>query len=104
MNLEYYKILGIDHNANAEIIKKAYHNLSRKYHPDKLSESDKDKDGEKFKSIGDAYKVLSDPYKRQIYNKYGKAGLESNMFSAPKKKQELVEPINVTVRLTLEEI
>ena len=69
---DYYDILGVDKDANQKEIKKAYRNLSKKYHPDI---SDRDDAEEKFKEITEAYEVLSDEEKRAKYDKYGHAGL-----------------------------
>jgi len=70
---DYYNILDISKNASAEEIKKAYRKSAVKYHPDKNpgdAEAEK-----KFKEISEAYEVLSDEKKRQIYDRYGKEGL-----------------------------
>jgi DnaJ-class molecular chaperone len=63
---DYYKILGVDRKADDKTIKAAYRKLARKYHPD----VNKGKD-EKFKEIGEAYEVLSDPEKRRRYDTLG---------------------------------
>lgn len=70
---DYYDVLGVDQNASEEEIKKAYRKKAMKYHPDRSDEPDAE---EKFKEISEAYAVLSDPDKRQAYDRYGKAGLE----------------------------
>jgi molecular chaperone DnaJ len=67
MNKDYYKILGVERNASKEDIKKAFHKLAHKYHPDK-----KDGDEAKFKEIGEAYGVLSDDKRRSEYDAYGR--------------------------------
>ncbi|WP_104625070.1 molecular chaperone DnaJ [Helicobacter felis] len=72
--MEYYEILGVDRNADKETLKKAYKKLALKYHPDR-NLGDKEAE-EKFKQINEAYGVLSDDQKRQIYDHYGKEGLE----------------------------
>lgn len=64
----YYDILGVSRNANEREIKKAYRNLARKYHPDVCKEPGAE---EKFKSINEAYSVLSDPEKRAQYDRMG---------------------------------
>ncbi len=66
----YYKILGIDENASPEDIKKSYRALARKYHPDR-NPNQPDAE-ERFKSIQEAYDVLSDPKRRREYNQYRK--------------------------------
>lgn len=71
---DYYKILGIEKNADAAEIKKAYRKLAMKYHPDK-TKGDKALE-EKFKKISEAYAVLSDPEKRNQYDTYGSAGFQ----------------------------
>ncbi len=69
----YYEVLGISRDADAEAIKKAYRKLAMQYHPDRNSEDPKAE--ERFKEIGEAYAVLSDPDKRSRYDRFGKAGL-----------------------------
>lgn len=66
---DYYKILGVDRNADAETIKKAYRKLARQYHPD-VNKGDK-KAEERFKEINEANDVLSDPEKRKVYDQLG---------------------------------
>lgn len=66
---DYYKILGVDRNADPEAIKKAFRKLARQYHPD-TNKGDK-KAEEKFKEINEAYEVLSDPEKRKLYDRMG---------------------------------
>lgn len=65
---DYYKILNVPRTANAAEIKRAYRKLSLKYHPDKNSAPDA---AEKFAEISVAYDVLSDPEKRETYNRGG---------------------------------
>ncbi len=71
---DYYKILGIDKNADASQIKKAYRKLALKYHPDK-TKGDKSME-QKFKKISEAYAVLSDPEKKKQYDTYGSADFQ----------------------------
>lgn len=68
---DYYELLGIDKNADESKIKSAYRKLAMKYHPDK-NPGDKVAE-EKFKEINEAYEILSDPQKRQMYDQYGHA-------------------------------
>ncbi|WP_163555368.1 molecular chaperone DnaJ [Helicobacter suis] len=72
--MDYYELLGVERNASKEAIKKAFKQLARKYHPD--YNPDNKEAEEKFKRISEAYSVLSDDEKRQIYDRYGKEGLE----------------------------
>ncbi len=66
---DYYKILGVDRNAEEKEIKKAYRKLARQYHPD-VNPGDKTAE-ERFKDINEAHEVLSDPEKRQKYDRLG---------------------------------
>lgn len=70
MNSEYYDILEIKRDSNQESIKKAYRKMAMKNHPDKGG------DEQTFKSINEAYSVLSDPEKKNVYDRFGKDGLE----------------------------
>lgn len=71
---DYYEILGVDRNATAEEIKKAYRKSAIKHHPDK---NPGDAEAEKrFKEISEAYEVLSDDQKRQMYDRFGKEGVQ----------------------------
>ncbi|MCL1466398.1 DnaJ C-terminal domain-containing protein [Argonema galeatum] len=65
---DYYEILGIARDASAEEIKKVYRRLARQYHPD-LNPGNKAAE-EKFKDIGEAYEVLSDPSRRSQYDQF----------------------------------
>lgn len=76
---DYYEVLEITKSSDKETIKKAYRKLALKYHPDRNA-GDKNAE-EKFKQINEAYQVLSDDSKRDIYDKYGKSGLENSGFS-----------------------
>ena len=68
-------VLGVGRNANENDIKKAYRKLAIQWHPDKNPENPKEAE-EVFKKIGEAYAVLSDKEKREVFDKYGKEGLE----------------------------
>lgn len=73
MGKDYYKILGIVKGASDDDIKKAYRKLALKYHPDKNKEASAE---EKFKEVAEAYEILSDPKKKEIFDKYGEEGLK----------------------------
>ena len=68
---DYYEVLGVGRGAEADEIKKAYRKLAVKFHPDKNA-GDKSAE-EKFKELGEAYEVLSNPDKRAAYDRYGHA-------------------------------
>ena len=70
---DYYEVLGVQRNANADEIKKAYRKAAIKYHPDK-NPGDKEAE-EKFKEAAEAYDVLSNPDKRARYDQFGHAGM-----------------------------
>lgn len=74
MKKDYYEILGIEKNASPEEIKKAYRELAKKWHPD-MNPNNKKEAEEKFKEISEAYEVLMDPQKRQLYDNYGHDGV-----------------------------
>jgi len=76
---DYYEVLGVDKQADEASIKKAYRKLAMQYHPDK--NPDNKEAEEKFKEASEAYEILSDKEKRQIYDQYGHAGVE-NQFGA----------------------
>jgi DnaJ-class molecular chaperone len=66
---DYYQTLGVPRTASAEDIRKAYRELARKYHPDLHPDDDAAK--EKFKQVQNAFDVLNDPSKREMYDRYG---------------------------------
>ncbi|KAF2884372.1 hypothetical protein ILUMI_21821 [Ignelater luminosus] len=76
MGKDYYKILGISKNATDDDIKKAYRKLALKYHPDKNKTPGAE---EKFKEVAEAYEVLSDKKKRDIYDMHGEEGLKGGI-------------------------
>eukprot|EP00924_Labyrinthula_sp_SR-Ha-C_P008481 maker-scaffold_32-snap-gene-1.35-mRNA-1 protein AED:0.01 eAED:0.01 QI:408/1/1/1/1/1/2/442/413 len=111
-NNEFYEALGVSKNASAAEIKKAYRKLAIKHHPDKGG------DQETFKKISEAYDVLSTPEKKEMYDKYGKEGLEQgggggrsaeDVFSmffgggggrrqrGPEKGKDLIHQVDVTL-------
>lgn len=73
MGKDYYKALNLQKGAAEDEIKKAYRKLALKYHPDKNKEPGAE---EKFKEVAEAYEILSDPKKKDIYDKYGEDGLK----------------------------
>jgi DnaJ family protein B protein 4 len=75
MGKDYYKILGISKDADDGEIKKAYRKLAMKWHPDKNPER-KEEANEKFQEIAEAYEVLSDPKKKEVYDQFGEDGLK----------------------------
>jgi len=76
---DYYEVLGVSRNAGAEEIKRAYRKLALKYHPDKNPGVKEAED--KFKEAAEAYEVLRDQEKRQIYDRFGHEGLEGRGFT-----------------------
>src|SRR3989304_8805233 len=64
---DFYEILGVQKSASKDEIKKAFHKLAHKFHPDK-----KEGDAEKFKEVSEAYSVLSDDKRRAEYDSYGR--------------------------------
>ncbi|CAG9855107.1 unnamed protein product [Phyllotreta striolata] len=76
MGKDYYKILGLAKGASDDDIKKAYRKLALKYHPDKNKAPGAE---EKFKEVAEAYEVLSDKKKRDIYDTYGEEGLKGGI-------------------------
>ena len=77
MGKDYYKILGIAKGASEDDVRKAYRKMALKFHPDKNKSAGAE---EKFKEIAEAYEVLSDKRKRDIYDKYGEEGLKGMLY------------------------
>jgi molecular chaperone DnaJ len=70
---DYYDTLGVTRSAGQEDIKKAFRRLAMKYHPDRNKSEDAH---DRFKAINEAYEVLGDPERRQVYDRFGHAGAE----------------------------
>ncbi|CAG8613314.1 6471_t:CDS:2, partial [Diversispora eburnea] len=114
----YYEVLGVDTNSPESEIKRAYRKLAMKFHPDKNPD---EAASEKFKEISHAYDILSDPEKRELYDRYGEEGLSggggnsmtpedifaslfgfsTNMggsgFTRQRRGEDIVKPFNVTL-------
>ncbi|KAK7108927.1 hypothetical protein V1264_013062 [Littorina saxatilis] len=75
----YYIVLGVEKSSTDREIKKAYRRLALKWHPDK-NPNNKDEAEKKFKEISEAYDVLSDKKKREVYDRYGKEGVHPDNF------------------------
>lgn len=111
---DFYQILGITKDSTDEEIKKAYHKLSLKYHPDHHPNSE-----QLFYSISEAYQILSDSKKRELYDKYGIAGIEKDPFDGIFQESfgngffenlnssftlKPLENIEINLKVTLEEV
>jgi len=106
-----YKILGINKNATAREIKKAYRKAAMKHHPDQGG------DAEKFKEVEKAKQILTDPQKRKLYDRYGEKGVERggggggdifDLFTGGRQRQDRGPPkpktISQTLDITLEDV
>ena len=76
MKKDLYEILGVDRTADDKKLKSAYRKLAKKYHPD-ANPGDKEAE-QKFKDVGEAYAILSDPEKRKLYDTYGYAAFDGS--------------------------
>ncbi|CAH9144079.1 unnamed protein product [Cuscuta epithymum] len=83
MGVDYYNILKVNRNASEDDLRKAYRRLAMIWHPDKNPGAKKHEAEAKFKQISEAYDVLSDPQKRQIYDLYGEEALKSGQVPPP---------------------
>ena len=71
---DYYEVLGLSKGASNDEIKKSYRQLAKKYHPD-LNPDNKEAEA-KFKEVNEAYEILSDPGKKEKYDRFGFAGVD----------------------------
>jgi molecular chaperone DnaJ len=85
---DYYKILGVDKNADETTIKKAYRKLSKKYHPD-LNPGDTEAE-DTFKDIATAYETLSDKTKRVNYDRFGNTNGQQNPFGGGANMEDIM--------------
>lgn len=111
----FYDRLGVKPDASESEIKKAFYKAAQKWHPDKNPDN-KEEAEEKFKEINEAYEVLSDKKKREVYDQFGKEGLSESGFHAsdpfdlfsaffggggrqkgPKKTQDMAKPFEVSL-------
>src|SRR5690606_8497915 len=83
--IDYYKVLGLDKNASADDIKKAYRKLARKYHPD-LNPNNPEAN-KTFQQINEAHEVLSDPDKRKKYDQYGENWKHAEAYEKARAEQ-----------------
>lgn len=74
---DYYEVLGISKNASENEIKRAFRKKAMEYHPDRNKAADAE---QKFKEVNEAYEILSDPKKKQMYDQYGHSGVDGNAF------------------------
>jgi DnaJ-class molecular chaperone len=80
---DYYEVLGVPRDADAEAIKKAYRALALRWHPDRHQGDAKADAEQRFKAASEAYEVLSDPAKRQKYDRFGKDWQHGQDFQPP---------------------
>lgn len=85
--MNYYETLGVSASASADEIKKGYRKMAMKYHPDR-NPGNKEAE-ENFKAAAEAYEVLGDPEKRQIYDRFGKDGLKNRGYHGPGNAEDI---------------
>ncbi len=76
---DYYEVLGVPRDADENAIKSAYRKLARQFHPDVSKADDAE---ERFKEVNEAYEVLSDENKRQMYDRFGHAAAQGGFNGA----------------------
>jgi DnaJ-class molecular chaperone len=114
MEESYYSILKTTKTASQDEIKSQWKKLSREYHPDKIARDKKEYGEEMIKKINEAYSVLSDPEKRNMYDQFGLNGLNGNggpnmgdilnkMFRS-QQQQPNIAPVQIPIELTLNDI
>jgi molecular chaperone DnaJ len=77
---DYYDVLGVGRETSPEDMKKAYRRLAMQFHPDRVTVDKKAEAEERFKEISEAYEVLADEEKRRLYDAYGHAGVEQQVW------------------------
>src|SRR6186997_135363 len=90
---DYYEVLIVERSASDEEIKKAYRKLAVKFHPDK-NPGDKAAE-EKFKELGEAYEILSDPQQRAAYDQYGHAAFDPRMRTGGNRGGGFHDPFDI---------
>jgi DnaJ homolog subfamily A member 2 len=96
-NSKYYELLELTSSASSNDLRKAYKKLLLKHHPDKGG------DPKKFQELQNVYEVLSDPDRKELYDKYGEDGLKSHTTTENKQKPKAAS-ILYTIRIQLEEV
>jgi len=102
---DYYQVLGVEKTASVEEIKKAYRELTKKWHPDK-NQGDKEAE-DKFKEIAEAYETLSDPSKKERYDHFGDEPSFTGNYEydfIPRPTPVVGENMILKLRVTLDEI
>ncbi len=90
MPRDFYEVLGIPREADAEAVKKAYRKAALQWHPDR--NPGKPEAADRFKEVAEAYQVLSDTEKRQAYDRYGHAGVRQGPSGGPQGAEGFVSP------------
>ena len=97
-----YETLGVERSANQATISKAYRALAKVWHPDRHSHesvANRDKATRAFAEVADAYNVLSDPAKRDVFDRLGRNGLRRMQDGDPTVKKDYVPPDEVLRRM-----